>query len=452
MTYPRCHRRQGSRGFPAVAILVAVGALVGAACREARDPGPPPDGIVRIVFKHMRMFGDPAALDSVLRDFEAAHPDVRVISETLPNDTDLQHQFFVTNLEGGSSDFDVMNLDIVWVPEFARAGWLLDLSDRLPPDVVRETFLSGPAEVVTWAGRTWAVPWFADAGLLYWRQDLLDRHGLGPPATWEELASTTHAILQKENDPTLRGFVWQGKQYEGLICAALEVIRGFGGSVLDGEGRVRLDSPDTVGALQYLRGLITSGASPAQVLSADEETVRHQFQQGRAVFMRNWPYAWSLLQSEGSPVRGKVGIGPVPSGGGGTLGGWQLAVNRHTPEWKRDAAFALIRHLTSPEVQKRMLRTYAFNPTLEALYREEGLIAEEPLLEALRPVLTGARPRPVTPFYLMMSQVLQSELSASVSGIRTPKRAMDIAASQVRHILGQAEALAEPSNGKEPTP
>lgn len=449
MRFSRHQRRSGEWFTPVALRLLLVVCLAGAACRDTTPPGPPADGVVRLVFKHMRMFGDPAVLDSVLRDFESAHPNVRVVSETLPNDTDLQHQFFITNLEGGSRDFDVMNLDIVWVPEFARAGWLLDLSSRMPPSVVHALFLPGPAEVVTWSGRTWALPWFADAGLLYWREDLLSKHGFEPPVTWEGLASIAHAVLEKEGDPSLRGFVWQGRQYEGLVCAALEVVRGFGGGVLGADGGVILESPDTIAGVAFLRGLVTSDASPGQVLSSDEETARHQFQQGRAVFMRNWPYAWSLLQSEGSPVRGKVGMGPVPSmpghAGGGTLGGWQLAINGNTPEWKRDAAFALVRHLTSPEVQRTLLRAYAFKPTLKSLYQDEALLSEEPLLRELYPVLAGARPRPVTPYYLMMSQVLQSEFSAAVTGIRTPEESMTRAAQQVRHILGRSSEEEAPN-------
>src|SRR5262249_45831730 len=154
-----------------------------------------------------------------------------------------------------------------------------------------------------------------------------------------------------EREPGLSGYVWQGRQYEGLTCNVYEAIWGHGGHATE-DGRVVLDTPAALSALTYLRGLLTSGLSPPSVTSATEEESRRIFQQGQAVFMRNWPYAWEQLQAEGSRVRGKVAVAPLPtvSGepGAGTLGGWQLALNAHAPPEHRAIAERLIAHLTSP--------------------------------------------------------------------------------------------------------
>jgi multiple sugar transport system substrate-binding protein len=333
--------------------LLIIAALL-MACHHA-EPPPLPGEPIRLVFRHMKMLGDPAELDGLFRQFEASHPGVVVVSEPLPSDSDLQHQLYITNLEAHSNDFDLMTIDIVWVPEFARAGWLLDLSEALPPGRVRTEFLPGPARVVTTGDATWAVPWFADVGLLYWRKDLLQKHDRAVPKTWTELAETTRFVLNHENDPRLLGYVWQGRQYEGLVCNAFEVIRGFGGAKPDDAPDAFLGEPATIEALTFLRGLVVSGVSPPQTTSADEETVRTLFNEGRAVFMRNWPYAWSLLEREGSPVRGKVAFGPLPAQPegvrAGTLGGWQIAVNRFVPEWKRRPAIELAAFLGSPEAE-----------------------------------------------------------------------------------------------------
>lgn len=408
-----------------------------------KTQAPPADGKVRVVFKHMRLYGDPTVLEQVFRDFEEKNPGVQVVSETLPNDSDLQHQFFVTNLEGRANEFDVMNLDIVWVPEFARAGWLVDLSERLAPEAVRKDFFPGPAEAVTYGGKTWAVPWFADSGLLYWRQDLLDKYGLSPPKSWAELEAAARTVLENEKDPSLKGFVWQGRQYEGLVCAALEVLWGFGADVIDANGQVVLDRPEAVAALDFLRRLLTSGVSPPQTTSADEEVARNLFGEGKAVFMRNWPYAISMFEREGSRVKGKFGYGPVPALpgriGNGTLGGWQLAINRQTPPWKQEAAWKLIAHMVSPEVQRKLSPAYGSKPSLTRLYEDPEYLEVEPLARSLFPIFNTARPRPVTPYYLMLSQILQSEFSAAISGISTPEKSMKSAAAQTRMLIGEMQ-------------
>jgi multiple sugar transport system substrate-binding protein len=420
--------------------LLVIAALL-SACHRAAPP-PRPGEPIRLVFRHMKMLGDPGVLGELFRKFEASHPGVVVVSEPLPSDSDLQHQLYVTNLEAHSNDFDLMTIDIVWVPEFAQAGWLLDLSAALPPARVTSEFLPGPARVVTFGGSTWAVPWFADVGLLYWRTDLLQKHGRAVPKTWTELAETTRFILSLENESRLLGYVWQGRQYEGIVCDVFEVIRGFGGARPGDAPDAFLHEHATLDALSFLRGLIVSGASPPQTTSADEETVRTLFNEGRAVFMRNWPYAWSLLEREGSPVRGKVAFGPLPAQtegiSAGTLGGWQIAVNRFVPEWKRQAAIDLALFLGSAETEAIVAHAYALQPARRKLYSDPKFLAASPMSVKLAPILEQAQPRPVTPYYLMMSTELQSQFSAAISGIRSPEEAMKRASRSIELLTGEA--------------
>src|SRR5262249_24113904 len=182
------------------------------------------------------------------------------------------------------------------------------------------------------------------------RTDLLDKYHLSPPRTFAELTRAAHLILQGENNPRLTGFVWQGKQYEGLVCVALEVIRAYGGGVLDESGASLLTHPATVAGVEALRAFIMpERVSPPWVATADEEYARHVFSQGEAVFMRNWPYAWALLNAEDSPVRGRVGVAALPGSDGHpgvpTLGGWHLGINRFSQH--ADLAWQLISFLTS---------------------------------------------------------------------------------------------------------
>lgn len=392
-------------------------------------------GVTVLVFKHGKIAGDPRPFRELLDRFEAENPGIRVRDETIPSSSDEQHQFYVINLEGKSADFDLLSLDVVWVPEFARAGWLRDLSPLLT-EGEREGFFPGPMEAVTWQGKLYAIPWYIDAGLLYYRSDLLEKYGLSPPRTWPELVKQARLVTAREKG--IYGFVWQGKQYEGLVCNALEYLRGNGGEMLRGN-EVTLASPENIAALSFMRDLIAVyRVSPPLVTTAVEETTRHIFGNGRALFMRNWPYAWNIFQEEGSKVRGKVGVAPLPSFQGGssapTLGGWQLGVNRYSRHPQEAGRLALF--LTSPEAQKRLCLTVGYKPTRISLYGDRELMESQPFIAGLRDILMEARPRPVTPYYMMITQVLQPELSAAVSGVKGAKPALESAAGQIGHMLG----------------
>ena len=415
----------------AVAALLLLG---GCTEREARDAP------VTVVFKHSRMFGDDP-VPRLVAAFERRHPGVRVKTEALGSSSDEQHQFFVINLEGSlgrgrGPGFDVMMLDVIWVPEFARAGWLLDLTPSLAPDELDAHFPAAAA-AARWDNRVWALPWNFNVGVLYYRADLLARHGLTPPTTDDELASAVRRIRAAERDPKLDGFVWQGKQYEGLTCNALEALWASGTTLLGPAGEVLPDGARAADALGRLRGWIEEGVSPAWVSAGDEELTRRAFGDGRAIFLRNWFYAMDLFDEPGAAVRGKVGIAPLPSrtAGGpspGSTGGSLLGVSRTTRH--PEAAVALARFLASEDAQ-RVLAGGSVLPTRMALYHDPALVTKRPHMPRFHDLALAARPRPVTPAYLMLSTSLQPELSAAVVGVKSPARAVADARRQLAYAL-----------------
>jgi multiple sugar transport system substrate-binding protein len=271
------------------------------------------------------------------------------------------------------------------------------------------------------AGRAWAVPWVTNVGLLYYRADLLARQGLPPPGTYEALAAQAAGIVAAEGDGRLAGFVWQGKQYEGLVVNVLESLWAAGTDLLGPGGQVLPDEARARQAVAFRRRLLTTGVSPALVTAADEEISRREFGAGRAVFLRNWPYALTLFESAGSPVRGRVGIAPLP--GGGALGGAHLGINRGTrhpgPAWE------LVRFLTRPEAQRAIAAAAGLHPT------RPGLFDSAALLDIFR----GARPRPVSPWYQVLSTTLQPELSAALVGVKTPARALADGRRRLEYFL-----------------
>ena len=417
------------RWATAFAVISLVATLAG--CRRSNGGLNDASGRVRLVFKYQPLGPDPTAMRRLIADFERAHPEVEVVSEVLPNDSDTAHQYFLTALEAGA-DLDVFVVDIIWVQEFARAGWIADLSPAFPGEAIRRDFIPGAAEAVLSNGRVFAVPWYADVGVLFYRSDLVPR----APKTFAELEQFADQARRK--DPSLHGYLWQGRQYEGLVCNVFEAIWGHGGDTGGGDP-LRIDTKPARAALGHLRSLLEKGLSPASVKSASEEDSRRLFQSGRGVFMRNWPYAWEEAQRPDSIIRGRVGIAPLPALDGighGTLGGWQLAINARVPPRHRDAAIQLIEHLTSTESNRVLAREYGRHPPRRAFYRD-AQSAERGLSPALYPLLEAARPRPATPYYNLLSDALQSEFSAAIVGIRSPEQALARAQQQIDRISGE---------------
>lgn len=306
-----------------------------------------------------------------------------------------------------SSDLDVINVDVVW-PGMIK-DHLLDLKPY-SKGVEKEHFPSIVANN-TADGRLIAMPWFTDAGLLYYRKDLLEKHGEKAPTTWEELAATAKKIQdaeRKAGNADMQGFVFQAKAYEGLTCDAVEWLWSYGGgNVVDDKGNITVNNPKAAKALSTAASWIGTIA-PTGVLNYGEEDARGVFQSGNAVFMRNWPYAWSLGNGKDSKIAGKIGVSALPKGGAdgknaATLGGWQLAVSKYSKNPKEAAD--LVMYMTSKEIQKERAIKGSYNPTIPALYQDKDVLAAAPFFGDLYNVFTSAVPRPATATGLKYNEV-----------------------------------------------
>ncbi len=376
--------------------------------------------------------GDPGSIEAfrTLADrFEARNPVIRVQIETLAPQTDFQHRYYSATLGAGSAaGVDVLGGDVIWTAEFAERGWIRPLDAQFP-ETERAKFLAPPLESVTWRGKTWGVPFFTDVGVLFYRKDLLAKHGFQPPRTLPELAHQARQIAHAEG---IGGYLWQGAPSEGLVCNAMEAIRGAGGRVLDANAQVDLGSLETLRALRWLAEL-PGTASPRQVRSAWEETGRIAFVNGEAAFLRNWPYVWAIAQGPSSAVKDQVGVAPIPGFEGHpsspTLGGWNLmmaAGTRHPRE-----AWTLISFLTSPESQAYMALESGRLPTRHASYRDPEIRQKAPLMAVLYPQALRARPRPMSPDYPELSAILQEELGAMLHGEKSPEATLSDAEARL---------------------
>jgi trehalose/maltose transport system substrate-binding protein len=324
-----------------------------------------------------------------------------------PDSTTERLALYQQLLAAGAADIDVFQIDVVWPG--ILANHFIDLkkyagkaTDEHFPAIVKNNTVDG---------KLVGMPWFTDAGVLYYRKDLLQKYNAKTPETWEELTATAQKIQEAERkagNDKMWGYVWQGRAYEGLTCDALEWVASYnGGAIVDSTGKVTIDNPGAIAALKTAAGWVGT-ITPKGVLNYGEEEARGVFQSGNAVFMRNWPYAWGLANSADSPIKDKVGVVALPKGGAGgrhaaTLGGWQLAVSKYS----KNAALAadLVVYLTSAAEQKRRAIAGSYNPTIPSLYKDKDVLAATPFFGSLYETFVNAVPRPSTPTGSKYNQV-----------------------------------------------
>lgn len=365
---------------------------------------------------------------------------VRLIQ--VPKETDQRLALYQQQLGARSADVDVYMIDVVWPGLIGQH--LLDLKKYVPAADINRHF---PAIVQnnTINGKLVGMPFFTDAGVLYYRTDLLKKYGYSaPPKTWNELATMAQKIQagERKTNPRFVGFVFQGKNYEGLTCNALEWIASFGGgTIVDSSGKVTVNNPKAVQALQAIQGLVGTVA-PQAVTTYGEEEARNVWQAGNAAFMRNWPYAYAAGQQPGSAVRGKIGVAALPAGPGGkpaaTLGGWQLAVNAYSKNPKEAAS--LVQYLTGVQEQKRRAVEASYNPTIASLYKDKDVLKAVPFFGSLYDVFTNAVARPATVTGSKYNQVSDA-FSTAVYNVLTKKSApgpaMKTLEAQLNRIKGR---------------
>ncbi|MET8678466.1 ABC transporter substrate-binding protein [Streptomyces sp. NPDC004647] len=407
--------RAASRGLLAAALILtgyaASGAPVGEPAGSAGGRGP----------MTMVTGGDLTGyLRGVLEDWNRTHPAEKVTLVELPEAADEVRAQMVTSLRSGSDRFDVLNIDVAWTSEFAAAGWIAPLnSDRFP----LKRFLPPVVDTATFGGRLHAVPYVTNAGLLYYRKDVLDRAGERPPRTWAELERLARTVAPKHG---LDGYAGQFLPYEGLTVNAAEAVQSAKGTILADEGaRVTVDSPAARRGLAFLAEGVRDGWIPERALSFKEEESRKAFQNGELLFLRNWPYAYSLAGGKDSKVAGKFGVVPLPGPdgpGSSILGGSNLAVNANSRH--KESAADLISYLTSEDVQRQVLTEGALPPVWADLYGDPALVEAFPYLPTLRQSILAAKPRPKSPRYEQVNLAVQAVVQDAMAQRESPESAV----------------------------
>lgn len=344
-----------------------------------------------------------------------------------------------------SEDIDLVQIDVIWPGILAEH--LVDMNPYLQSaGVDMSQYFERIVQNNTVDGALVGIPWFTDAGILYYRTDLLEKYGYqNGPATWAELDEMATTIQEGEraNNPDFWGFVWQGNSYEGLTCNALEwQVSNGGGEIVEPDGTISINNPQAAAAFDLARTWVDR-ISPPGVVSYQEEDARGVWQAGNAAFMRNWPYAYSLGNAEDSVIREQFAVSALPAGTGegarnaDTLGGWQIAVSRYSDNV--DAATAVAICLAGREAQKIRATVGSILPTIGDLYQDEEVLAANPFFEPLFEVFSGgavARPSTVTgENYNEVSTIYFTEVNEVLTGAQTGQQAVEAIEAQLQDVL-----------------
>ena len=344
-----------------------------------------------------------------------------------------------TEIQAGGGETDVIVGNVPWTAEFAENGWIVDVSSRFPEDE-QSKFVNGQIQSLTYQGKIWGVPWLADAGLLFYRRDLLEHSGFSePPKTWEELKEMAEKVVQDSG--TRYGFLFQGANNETGVCNGLEYIWTHGGEVLEGE-KVIIDSPESVAGLTTEQSMISDGVTPQAVASYTLGEADVAFVNGDAVFCRNWPYMYGAA---GDPEFSKitlnqVGVSPLPVGEGQSqstscLGGWNMLISASSQ--MQDEAWEFVRFMTSQENQKMQTLSASSLPTLNALYADREILEEVPVVALSKEALQNAKPRPVSPYYSQMSRTMAEHFNKMLTGATPPEETVETLQSELQQIVEQ---------------
>jgi len=332
-------------------------------------------------------------------------------------------QYFVNlqrTIRAGNVTPDVFAGDVIWPAQLAGQNLILPV-DKYFSTTAQKQYIPGTILDVQYGGHTYGAPWFTDFGMIYYRKDLLQQYKLPVPTSWQQMQQEAKTLVSKH--AVREGFVFQGDQYEGLVCNALEYVNGAGGRIYGPQSAST--TMQAAQGLATMRSMISSGASPNAVTTYSEAETANDFSGGLAAFARNWPYMWSAVQGAGSKVVNKVGVLPMlhepGKPGYSTLGGWWLGINKNSKY--PDQAWTFINYLTSMAQQQYYAIHGGHAVAMVAANNSASVQAVNPWLKSVAPELQ-ILPRPTSPVYNDISLRMQQDFHGVLTGGMTPQAAV----------------------------
>jgi len=370
--------------------------------------------------------------------YEAKNTNVKVTIETGGNTSEQQAQYLNTVMTAKDTSLDVMILDVIRPAQYAAAGWTVPFNEVLGNDAANymKRYLPAYAEANTVDGKIVALPAFADAMFLYYRKDLLEKHGIQPPQTWDQLAAAAKKITEAEKDPNLQGLSFQGRAIEGAVCTFLLPYWSMGKQLVS-DGKLSFDKETAVKSLKLWKDFVDQGVAKKNIAEVATDDTRKEFQAGNVIFAVNWSYAWGQFQGAESAVKDKVGVVKLPAVQGGQsascLGGWEWGVSAYSNN--KTEAQKFVQFLSSPEVSEFMAINAALLPQFPEVYTDADVTKAVPWFASARPVVETAKARPVTPRYNEVSEIIRTTVNAVLAGQQTPEEGATQMEGRLRRVL-----------------
>jgi multiple sugar transport system substrate-binding protein len=355
-----------------------------------------------------------------------AHPKEKVTFVEQSDQANQQHDDLVQHFQSKDSKYDTMSVDVIWTAEFAAKGWLTPLEGSLKIDTSK--LVPATVATATYGGKLYAAPVSSDGGILYYRKDLVKT----PPKTWDEMMSDC-SIARKNHIDCYAG---QFAKYEGLTVNAAEAINSWGGTIVGKDGKTpTVDSPQAAEGLGKLVAAYKDGNIPKQAITYQEEQGRISFEAGKLLFLRNWPYVYSLALTEGSSkVKKTFGMAPLPGKdgpGASSLGGHNVAISAYSSH--KATALKWLQFLDSEETQRFFITQGSLAPVITSLYTDPTLVQKFPYLTPLKTSIDHAVPRPVSPFYPAVTQAVTDNAYSAIKGDSSVQSALKNMATAIKN-------------------
>jgi multiple sugar transport system substrate-binding protein len=367
----------------------------------------------------------PDLMRKLFDQFEKARPGVKVQIETGADTSEAQRQYLTGVLTNKDPAIDVFMIDIVNPAQYSGNGWIEPLDGYIgTADQALKSHLPVYSSSNVIKGKLMAMPAFADAMFMYYRKDLLAKHKVREPKTWDELTVAVKKISEAEKNPALQGLSIQGAPIEGAVCTFLLPYWSQGKSLNDSSGRLTLDKAAAVKGLQQWLTLVDQGTIAKNVAEVKTGDTVNEFKTGNVLFAINWGFAWDKFKDDSdSQVKGKVGVMPLPSVAGGRsatcVGGSQWAVSAFSRNKAMSAE--LVKFMSQPAASKFLAIEGSLLPVFPDTYTDSDVTRQVPWFLGAGLAVAFGRSRPLSAQYGDVSDVIRSNTSAVLARKKTPE-------------------------------
>ena len=384
----------------------------------------------------------PDLMKLLFAQYQKKNPTVQIDVETGGSTSELQRQYLSTVLNAKDPSIDIYLIDIVNPAQYYGAGWLEPLNAYMgEPAAALKPYLPVYSTSNVVDGKIAAMPAFADAMFMYYRRDLLDKHKVAEPKTWDELAAAAKKITAAQaqaGNPNLQGLSIQGAPIEGAVCTFLLPYWSQGKDFNDAAGKLTLDRVAAAKGLQQWLTLVDVGVVKKNVAEVKTGDTVNEFKAGQVVFGINWGFAWDRFKDDAdSQVKGKVGVMPLPAMAGGKsatcIGGWQWAVSAFSKHKAESAK--LVRFMASPEASKFLAVEGSLLPVYASVYTDADVTKAVPWFKDAASVVVAGKSRPMSRDYGQVSDVIRTTTSAVLARTKTPDEGVGDIGSRLQRVM-----------------